>query len=232
MLLAHSLDQLLNPSAMRLVMGELSFEELQASQASARQALEVLAEHGWSVGDKVAPEGLLHSMAVRLDHALAVPGYYDQEFMGGQPGDQEKRLASTVALARRVHEAFVATAPAFPGALVDKIQADLDQVNLPAEDPVRLSAFAAVRYALRNAPRHGLVLLPQQAPEELLSLVFDRVPLKDWPVARLLPEGAEQELKRQVGLDIQRLYEETVGTGFFHPGWSLTSLAPPRRPKP
>lgn len=45
--------------------------------------------------------GLLMSMAIRYDHALAIPGYYDQF---GEPGDHQRRLESTLRVMEQLYE--------------------------------------------------------------------------------------------------------------------------------
>lgn len=51
-----------------------------------------------------APPGLLMSMALRYDHALGCPGYYDQEFLA-QPGvTHEMRLKSTLNIMQQLYE--------------------------------------------------------------------------------------------------------------------------------
>lgn len=49
---------------------------------------------------KEPPPGLLMSMVIRYDHALALPGYYD---MLGE-GEHEKRLRATLATMRQLYE--------------------------------------------------------------------------------------------------------------------------------
>ena len=55
------------------------------------------------------PEGLLLSMAIRYDHALAIPGYYDQEIFGGQKGDHEKKLQATLTTMSQLYEEVAGT---------------------------------------------------------------------------------------------------------------------------
>jgi hypothetical protein len=52
-------------------------------------------------------DGLLMSIAMRFDHAIAMPGFYDQQMLGGKPGDHARRLSSLIADARRAHEEIV-----------------------------------------------------------------------------------------------------------------------------
>lgn len=56
---------------------------------------------------KEPPPGLLMSMAIRYDHGLGVPGYYDNLIMGRAPEPWEThaaRLASALSLMRKLYE--------------------------------------------------------------------------------------------------------------------------------
>src|SRR4030066_466181 len=53
----------------------------------------------WMKLPKEPPLGLLMSMALRSDHGLGVPGYYDQLGI-----DHNKRLKSTLATMRQIYE--------------------------------------------------------------------------------------------------------------------------------
>lgn len=50
------------------------------------------------------PPGLLMSMALRFDHALGCPGYYDQPMLGGKEGEHARRLESTMREMRKLWE--------------------------------------------------------------------------------------------------------------------------------
>lgn len=227
MLLPTSLDALLNPSAMKLSMGEMSHEELVAAQQAVRDVMEGLAESGWSAGDREPPQALLQSMAVRLDHGLGLPGYYDQF---SPPGTHQRMLEHAMDVAKAAHASFVRHAPAFPAALIDALQGKHARTDLSPSDPVRLSAFAAVRYALTNAGRHGLVLLPQALSSEMATQAMADVERCVTPESSgsLSPE----ELRASLAADVRRFYEETVGTGFYNPAWTLEGLSRPRGPRP
>lgn len=56
-----------------------------------------------------ATPGLLMSIALRLDHAIGMPGYYDQEILGGKPGDHARRLEMLLSDARRAYEEITGT---------------------------------------------------------------------------------------------------------------------------
>lgn len=49
---------------------------------------------------KTPSKELLYSMAVRYDHALALPGYYDQV----EPGSHDRRLESTLLMMMQLYE--------------------------------------------------------------------------------------------------------------------------------
>lgn len=69
----------------------------------------------WAPGAGPAPPsgpsvGLLMSMAIRFDHALGVPGYYDTQLFGKRIGGEishEDRLRMTLAQMRQVWEEVV-----------------------------------------------------------------------------------------------------------------------------
>ena len=52
---------------------------------------------------------LLHSMAVRYDHGLGIPGYYDQPAFGAENVGHAKRLEATIRVMRQLHEEVVGT---------------------------------------------------------------------------------------------------------------------------
>lgn len=54
---------------------------------------------------KEPPEGLLMSMALRWDHALGCPGYYDEMSFGSHVGTPHaERLKSTLSSMRQLYE--------------------------------------------------------------------------------------------------------------------------------
>jgi hypothetical protein len=48
--------------------------------------------------------GLLMSMAIRMDHGLGVPGYYDQPMFGSDGPTQNQRLEAALSTARQMWE--------------------------------------------------------------------------------------------------------------------------------
>jgi hypothetical protein len=54
-------------------------------------------------------EILLKSMAVRYDHGLGMPGYYDQELIASEGVTHARRLESTMITMRQLHEEVVGT---------------------------------------------------------------------------------------------------------------------------
>lgn len=50
------------------------------------------------------PPGLLMSMAIRYDHGLGCPGYYDQSFFGAEKISHEKRLESALTTMRQLYD--------------------------------------------------------------------------------------------------------------------------------
>ena len=57
--------------------------------------------------EQIPSDGLLMSIAMRLDHAAGMPGYYDNPLLAGKPGDHARRLQSLLADARRAWEEVV-----------------------------------------------------------------------------------------------------------------------------
>jgi hypothetical protein len=51
--------------------------------------------------------GLLMSMAIRLDHGLGVPGYYDQDIFGSNAPTHQQRLDAAITTARQMWEEVV-----------------------------------------------------------------------------------------------------------------------------
>lgn len=56
---------------------------------------------------RVPPEELLISMAVRQDHALGLPGYYDQAIFGGEGIGHAARMSIALSEMRKVYEEVV-----------------------------------------------------------------------------------------------------------------------------
>lgn len=67
---------------------------------------ELALKEGYVSVPREPSEGLLMSIALRLDHGLGMPGYYDQL---GKPGDHKRRLEMTIADARRAYEEITGT---------------------------------------------------------------------------------------------------------------------------
>lgn len=68
----------------------------------------LLKERGYVIVPQKPTLGLLMSMAIRGDHALGVPGYYDQALFGDpQPGTHQLRLDAAFAEAKKLYEEIV-----------------------------------------------------------------------------------------------------------------------------
>ncbi len=52
-------------------------------------------------------DDLLRSMAIRYDHGLGVPGYYDQPVFGAENGGHARRMEATITTMRQLHEEVV-----------------------------------------------------------------------------------------------------------------------------
>lgn len=53
------------------------------------------------------PAALLRSMAIRYDHGLGVPGYYDQQIFGAENIGHARRMESTITTMRQLYEEVV-----------------------------------------------------------------------------------------------------------------------------
>lgn len=76
--------------------------------ATPAQPSTVTAE-GWKLVPVEPTPELLHSMAVRYDHGLGVPGYYDRPIFGGDGIGHARRLEATITTMRQLHEEVVGT---------------------------------------------------------------------------------------------------------------------------
>jgi hypothetical protein len=52
---------------------------------------------------KTPPDALLHSMAIRYDHGLAIPGHYDTQ-PDTDGGEHERRYQATITTMRQLYE--------------------------------------------------------------------------------------------------------------------------------
>lgn len=75
--------------------------------ATLEAALAVAQGQGFVMVPMVPTDGLLMSMAIRSDHALGCPGYYDQPIFGGEGVGHAKQLAATLSEMRKLHEEVV-----------------------------------------------------------------------------------------------------------------------------
>lgn len=53
---------------------------------------------------KEPPPGLLMSMAIRYDHSLGLPGYYDQKMFQPLSTTHAEKLEATLAIMRQIYE--------------------------------------------------------------------------------------------------------------------------------
>lgn len=53
---------------------------------------------------KDPPKGLLHSMAIRYDHGLAIPDYYNQELFKGTPSHEERYKVAIIRMGQLYEE--------------------------------------------------------------------------------------------------------------------------------
>lgn len=62
---------------------------------------------GWVLVPREPPTELLVSMAVRQDHGLGVPGYYDQPIFGAENLGHHRRMESALSDMRKLYEEVV-----------------------------------------------------------------------------------------------------------------------------
>jgi hypothetical protein len=75
----------------------------------AKAALSALEAAGIVIVPVEPTEGLLRSMAIRYDHGLGVPGYYDQPMFAKYSVSHDQRLAGIMTTMRQLHEEVVGT---------------------------------------------------------------------------------------------------------------------------
>lgn len=81
----------------------------------------------WKLVPVEPTDALLRSMAIRYDHGLGVPGYYDQPPVARDGITHEMRLKSALTTMRQLHEEVVGTGfaacpdPAADEALVERV---------------------------------------------------------------------------------------------------------------
>lgn len=80
--------------------------QLNALVHSQAQAIDDFASHARRPAKfrKEPPPGLLMSIAMRLDHGLGCPGYYDQPIFSRDKISHRERLNATLITARQVYE--------------------------------------------------------------------------------------------------------------------------------
>jgi hypothetical protein len=92
---------------------------------------------------KEPPPGLLMSMAIRYDHALAMPGFYDT--LG--TGEHAKRVAAALRVMEQLYEEVAGRGFWSPGNDADYVAAR--DAGLRADEPAPTGALAAPPAALR-----------------------------------------------------------------------------------
>jgi hypothetical protein len=88
------------------ISGDDAIALAQSAIAAYRQALEA---EGMVIVPKEPAPALLRSMAIRYDHGLGCPGYYDHPPMQRDGVTHERRLEATISTMRQLHEEVVGT---------------------------------------------------------------------------------------------------------------------------
>lgn len=101
------LDQLQDATLLRGHLGDLSPENLALAQSAVRFVLDRLSDRKLAIIPKEPSQALLMSMAIRSDHGLGCPGYYDQALLGGKEGDHVRRVESALRSMSQLHEEVV-----------------------------------------------------------------------------------------------------------------------------
>ena len=101
------LTKLQDAKLLREHLGQLNHNELLVAQSAVRFVLEQLSVAALAIVPRKPSEGLLMSMAVRSDHALGCPGYYDQPLLGGKVGAHEARVQAALREMSKLHEEVV-----------------------------------------------------------------------------------------------------------------------------
>lgn len=229
-----------DPTALRLALGPLTDPDVAVAQSAIHQALDVLqARHGWHAVPTTPTPALLLSMAVRLDHALGLPGYYDElagfrlapdpSLLPAQGTDDpylllvpdrthEQILARTLETARLAHLQLAQVPVDLALLLAPVTQAVVVQATPADATPQERSLIAAaVGHVLAHPSTHGLLLLPSMPTEAHLEALAGVLQARD--LEQGLSPGLTVEACRPLWLaDAQRLYEEVSGTGFHRPG--------------
>lgn len=79
--------------------------ELGRLHGAAAEAQRAAVPEGWKLVPVKPTEAQLNSMAVRYDHGLGVPGYYDSDLFGNATGpSHQQRLDSTIRTMRQLYE--------------------------------------------------------------------------------------------------------------------------------
>ena len=84
-------------------------DEIRWWRGDAKAALTAIEDAGMVVVPREATDGLLMSMAIRDDHGLGVPGYYDQEIFGAMKVTHAQRVMSALRTMRKLYEEVVGT---------------------------------------------------------------------------------------------------------------------------
>lgn len=61
----------------------------------------------YAIIPKMPTPGLLKSMAIRYDHGLAVPGYYDLEFFNNESGMHQQQIEAAISTMKQLHAEVV-----------------------------------------------------------------------------------------------------------------------------
>lgn len=224
---ASALVALLDPSSMRLAMGELDPVELELAQSAVKSAVQRLGEHSLTLVPHSPEPALLMSIAIRLDHGLGVAGYYDQFSALGldMPGPSHaQRLENTLSLARQAHDALLALpSHSMESVVIEDLQrgvlADLSTTSVavdPGNEDIVGVIKSAVRYALANVSKHGLCVLsaaPDPSSITAIAQVLEHAARQEG-----LPKGVSEDgMKNLWHTDAGRIYEEISGVGFYQP---------------
>ena len=92
-------------------------------------------------------EAVLRNMAIRSDHGLGCPGYYDQPIFGGEGVGHARRLEAALTTMRQLYEEVVlAASPQVEGSSADDIGHELIAFANQIEGASHDARAAAVQF--------------------------------------------------------------------------------------
>lgn len=173
---------------------------------------DALRECGWVRVPREPTDALLLSIAVRFDHGLGVPGYYDAAFFRGGDGESHaeilERTCRLAGLAQRelLHVSLSEPLELLLPVLQERVFRNAS--DLPLDDVYRV---------VRDFVNHpDYATIPQTPLPEMIAAVS--FVLERNAKSQGLPDYvSESDLRRLWDADARRVCEEVSGVGFYKP---------------